>query len=75
MLTILRRDYYNFFFRFKRSVHKAWKKIKQVIAPLIKFKLYKQLYWVSGAQNLMSWLWTQGKALIKKLWDFSNEGN
>ena len=46
-----------------------------MIATLIKFKLYKQLYWVSGAQTLLSWLWTQGKALIKKLRDFSNEGN
>ena len=46
-----------------------------MIATLIKFKLYKQLYWVSGAQTLLSWLCTQGKALVKKIWDFSNEGN
>ena len=72
MLTILRWDYYKFF-RFKRSVHNA-RIIKHVIATLIKFKSYKQLYWVSGAQTLLPWLCTQGRALVK-VWDFSNEGN
>ena len=50
-------------------------KDKTSYSTLIKFKLHKQLYWVSGAQTLLSWLCTQGKALVKKIWDFSNEGN